>query len=54
MKDESVLESAGPVFIAVALALVMVLTSWLMWRGNGHWGETPPQTVAVAPDAAVH
>ena len=47
MKDESTLESAGPVFIIVSLAAVMVLTTWLMVRGQGDWGKTPERAVAT-------
>jgi len=50
MKDESFLDSAGPIFIVVALLAVMVLTTWVMVRGNAGWGHTP-QHVATAPDA---
>jgi len=50
MKDESFLDSAGPVFIVVALLAVMVLTTWVMVRGNAGWGHTP-QHVATAPAA---
>jgi hypothetical protein len=43
MKDESILDSAGPVFIITAVLAVVVFSGWLMLRGQGgHWGETMP------------
>jgi hypothetical protein len=48
MKDESVLDSAGPIFIAVALLALVAFTGWLMERGQGDWGETTQHAAAVA------
>jgi len=52
MKDESFLDSAGPIFIISALAAVMVLVTFLMVRGNGDWGDVTHHA-ALARDTHV-
>jgi len=52
MKDESFLDSAGPVFIISCLTLVLVFTTWVMVRGGGDWGTTTPRTAATAEVAS--
>jgi len=51
MKDQSILESAGPLFIAVAVLAVVVFTTWVMVRGQGAWGEARPQALAAEKEA---
>ena len=54
MKDESFLDSVGPVFIVASLALFMVLMTWVMVRGNGDWGSTEPPAVSAAVEDVGH
>ena len=49
MKDESLLDSAGPVTIIVCLFLVVGVITWVMAKGNGDWGKTTPRSVVAAP-----
>ncbi|MBW2315165.1 MAG: hypothetical protein JRH10_13315 [Deltaproteobacteria bacterium] len=52
MKDEGVLDSAGPVFIVTCLVAVLVFATWVIERGSGSWGKTVPHTAEQAdPDA---
>ena len=50
MKDESSLDSAGPLTIAALVAVVVAIASWIMVDGNGSWGHPSPQTLAAAPE----
>jgi hypothetical protein len=47
MKDESVLDSAGPVFIITMVLAVTVFATWVMLRGQGDWGATTPPADAT-------
>ncbi len=56
MKEESTLDSAGPLTVIGLLAVVMIVATALMIQGQGGWGETetlPPVAAAPPADAEV-
>jgi hypothetical protein len=49
MKEQSILDSAGPVFIVTCLAAVLVVATWIMVHYRGDWGSGTPEAVVTAP-----
>ena len=52
MKDESILDSAGPIFIVSCVVVVLVVATWIMVEYQGDWGKGTPEAVATVPAEA--
>jgi hypothetical protein len=53
MKDESLLESKGPIFVATALVAMVVFASFLIVRGHSEWGNGENHQAVVAASSPI-
>ena len=49
MKDKSILDAAGPLFITGCLVAVLAVAAWIMLEYQGDWGQGVPEATAAAP-----